>query len=167
MISLVITIIAIALAIALSAAAVYYVKDYASSGNSRAKSTQSVTEGSQIAGAFELFRADNDGKLPIGDQEEIKSTLLSTEYLKQWPQKTWELQNDYAILTDVTPEMCININKKVGFDGIPACNDVAIDRRSICCSTGSEVTVPPGTHSQIPGRPLVPDAETPEPTPGA
>ncbi len=133
MFSLIITIIAIALVAALALAMLYYGKDFASDGAARAQMAQTVQEGNQLVGAFELYRADK-GALPTGTQEEIKALLISGGYLQSWPDASWELRNDYAVRTDLTLEACKTVNARLGITGEPpACSDATYSDRSVCC----------------------------------
>lgn len=133
MFSLIMTIIAIALVAALALALLYYGKDLATDGAARAAVTRTIQEGNQLVGAFELYKADN-GSLPTGTQEEIKTLLLNGGYLTAWPDASWELRNDYAVRTDLTLEGCKVINARLGVTGEPpSCSDAAYSDRSICC----------------------------------
>lgn len=138
MFSLIITIIAIALVAALVLATVYYGGNALNKSSDSANSAEVLNKGNQIQGAFELYRADH-GHLPVGTADEIKSVLISSEYLKSWPSakssSQWGLINDYATLSGLTQSQCESINQQMlGSPTIPACSATGNEGKSYCCS---------------------------------
>lgn len=134
MFSLIITIVAIALVALLALATIFYGTTFLSEGSARAMVTRTLQEGNQVIGAVELYKADHDGKLPTGTSDEIKATLLSTDYLKAWPDVNWEFRTDYAVRTGLSEDSCLSINKSLGIDTVPQCSDTNYTNRSFCCS---------------------------------
>lgn len=135
MFSLIITIISIALVAALATATLYFGGDAFGDARNRSTVTQALQEGNQVAGALELYKADN-GSYPTGTSDDIKQALLAKEYLKQVPNGNWEFRNDFAVRTDMDAESCKAINKKLGLDlaDVPSCDDPAYADRSLCCN---------------------------------
>lgn len=136
MFSLIITIISVALVAALALATLYYGGEFVTDGQARAALTKIMQEGNQVVGALELYKADNGG-FPSGTSDEIKTQLVSQNYLTQIPSGDWEFRNDFAVRTDLDESACLSINKKVGVDLVPECTDAAYAGRTLCCSTSS------------------------------
>lgn len=136
MVSLIITIIAVALVAALVLATMYYGGNAGADANSKAKVAKVAAEGTQISGAFELYRVQEKG-LPTGTPDAIKRTLESAKYVTAFPQGDWELRHHFAVRTDVTDKECIGLNRKLGIDFVPSCSDTQYDMRTICCSDGN------------------------------
>jgi len=136
MFSLVITIIAIALVALLALATIYYGHSTFNDGHARAAAAKTLQEGNQIIGALELYKADK-GSLPTGTNDEIKSTLLSNEYLAAWPTTQWVLRDDYVVRSDLDETACLMVNKQLKIDTIPVCDDPAFTGKSYCCKSGT------------------------------
>lgn len=134
MFALILTIVAIALVALLAYATLFYGIDISSKGVSRAALAKFLNEGNQLAGAFELYRADHGGVLPEGTAEEIKTTLLNDKYLAEWPDARWSLAPESAVRSDITPEYCTALNKSLGIETIPTCDDPQYLSRRVCCS---------------------------------
>ena len=79
MFSLILTIIAIVLVIALALATIYYGAAHLSNGRVKASATASITQGQQIIGAAQVFKADN-GRWPTDLDE-----LVAKKYLNSIP----------------------------------------------------------------------------------
>lgn len=138
MFSLIITIIAIVLVTVLVIATIYYGGSALTKSSDSANSAEVLNKGNQIQGAFELYRADH-GSLPVGTADEIKATLISSSYLKSWPNaknsSQWGLINDYATLSGLTQSQCETINQQMlGSPTIPACSATGNEGKSYCCS---------------------------------
>ncbi len=136
MFSLIMTVIAVALVAALALATLYYGGEFITDGSARAQMTKILQEGNQVVGALELFKADNGG-FPTGTSDEIKAKLVDQKYLKQMPSGEWEFRNDFAVRTDLDESACLQINKKVGINVVPACSDSAYTGRTVCCSVAN------------------------------
>lgn len=139
MFSLIIVIISVVLVSALALATIYYGKDIAVGGQARAGIAKILQEGNQVAGALELYKADNGG-FPEGTSDEIKELLTSKNYLKSLPSGEWTFITDYAVRTDLSEDTCLTINQRVGLNLVPRCSDPAYASRSICCSTEEGAT---------------------------
>lgn len=140
MFSLIITIIAVFLVALLALATIYYGGSSLNKGSDSATTAEAVNKGNQIQGAFELYRADH-GSLPVGTADEIKATLISSNYLKSWPEgknsttSQWSLINDYATLSGLSQSQCEAINQQMlGSPTIPACSATGNEGKSYCCS---------------------------------
>lgn len=79
MFSLIITIISIALVAALALATLYYGGTVFMAGSSRAQATQYISQGQQVLGAAELFKANT------GDWPDTMQALVTGGYLKSVP----------------------------------------------------------------------------------
>lgn len=134
MFALIVTLISVALVALLALVSVYYIGPAVNEGHDRATISRYLSEGTQIQGALELYRADT-GSLPTGTNDQIKQTLLDNHYLKSWPEGTWELRNDFAVRTDLSAATCLEINKKMNVNVIPSCTDSQYSGRSLCCQT--------------------------------
>lgn len=134
MFSLVITIIAIALVAGLALATLYYGGNAFNKSSSAADNAKIVQEGNQIAGAFELYKADK-GALPTGTVAEIKTEMVDAGYLKAWPDSTWNLKTDYAIKPVADEAQCLALNQSLGIQSatVPACSSIT-PGQSVCCS---------------------------------
>lgn len=142
MFSMIITIVSIALVAILAAACLYYGASYVSDGKTRTAVTRALQEGNQIVGAFELYRADQ-GKMPEGTAEKIQEDLVTKEYLSSWPGSAWKLQTDFAVRDDLDDKQCLAVNKRMGIEGIPACDTAGITDKTFCCSVaGAEEGTP-------------------------
>ena len=140
MFSLILTIIAIALVAVLALATIYYGGSSLNRSSDSATTSEALNKGNQIQGAFELYRADH-GTLPVGTADEIKATLISSNYLQSWPEaksssaSQWSLINDYATLSGLTQSQCESINQQMlGSTTIPACSAAGNEGKSYCCS---------------------------------
>jgi hypothetical protein len=133
MFSMIITIIAIALVVALTIATLLYANNTAGEASSRSAAARALNEGNQIVGAMELYRADK-GTFPTGTNEAIKAEILATNYLAAWPQGQWDLTTGYAIRSDLTQEVCLATNKKLGINEIPSCSEATYLARTVCCT---------------------------------
>jgi hypothetical protein len=133
MFSMIVTVISIALVAALAIATLLYVNSSAGDASSSASAARALNEGNQIVSAMEVYRSDKGG-FPTGTNEEIKAELLSANYLGAWPQGKWDLTTGYAIRSDMSQDVCLSTNKKLGLNSIPACSDVTYLARTVCCS---------------------------------
>lgn len=134
MFALIVTVISIVLVGLAALATLYYGGPIVNQGGDRALISRYLSEGQQVQGALELFRADI-GSLPTGTNEEIQAQLLAGHYLQSWPPGSWELRNDYAVRTDLSVEACTAINHKMDVSVIPVCGDPAYFGRNLCCTT--------------------------------
>lgn len=142
MFSMIITIVSIALVAILAAASLYYGANYVSDGTSRTAVTRALQEGNQIVAAFEMYRVD-EGKMPEGSAEDIQIALVDKHYLSVWPGSAWKLQTDFAVRDDLDDKQCLMVNKRMGIEGIPACDTAGITDKTFCCSVaGAEEGTP-------------------------
>lgn len=135
MFSLIITIISIALVIVLAAATLYYGGNPFEQAAQRADSARILQEANQIAGALELYKADNGG-FPTGTPTEIANALVDGRYLSQFPNpEKWSFTTNYVVHSIADEEQCIAINEKLGITYVPTCDDPEYANRSVCCTT--------------------------------
>ncbi|MFK4132128.1 hypothetical protein ACI2KR_07495 [Pseudomonas luteola] len=85
MFALIISIIAIALVVALAGATLYYGGDAFSKGSARSTAAALVNQGQQISGAWTLYKADHGGSVPTGTSDAQLSALVSGQYLAAVP----------------------------------------------------------------------------------
>jgi hypothetical protein len=86
MFALIISIIAIALVVALAGATLYYGGDAFSKGSARSTAAALVNQGQQIAGAWTLYKADHGGSEPVAtDIAAVQTALVAGEYLAALP----------------------------------------------------------------------------------
>ena len=138
MFSLIITLISVALVVALAMATMYYL----SSGSLNAAATEAVVtrltnETSQIQSAIEFYRAEHRGALPTS----LADLTQNGTYLKQLPSGAWQSNVAFiqtAAANDVTESVCIAFNKKRNIPFVPSCSDQAFKSVIMCCDEGGE-----------------------------
>lgn len=119
MFNLIITIISIALVVAMAAAAVYYGGTAFTQGTAKANAATLVTQAQQINGAITLYKNDNGGTAPavIAD--------LVPDYLQNAPvpgsagasTAAWTLTGGNSVVESKGGEVCTQINVSGGHDG--------------------------------------------------
>ena len=128
MFALIISIIAIALVVALAGATLYYGGDAFTQGTARSTAAALVNQGQQISAAYTLFESDNGGAAPaaIGD-------LVTGEYLAAVPTSPvngngWVFGTNAATEVIATPdagvisaEVCDAVNALPGNGGVFVC----------------------------------------------
>jgi len=101
MFQLIISILAILLAVALAGIAVFYGSDAFTGGKAKAEATTIINQASQIEAAMTLYNSQNKGQLDVGgrtstaDGTGLFAYLLGGDYLKTAPDGnggTWELK---------------------------------------------------------------------------
>ncbi len=133
MFSFIITLVAIVLVAALSIATLYYGGDGFTQSNSRTEAAGLLQEANQLVGALELHRVDRTA-LPEGPtSEDVVLQLMDGKYLTQMPDQTWGFVTDYVVWDGVSDEVCLELNKKLQFQGIPSCDDPQAQKRNLCC----------------------------------
>jgi hypothetical protein len=86
MFALIISIIAIALVVALAGATLYYGGDAFSKGSARSTAAALVNQGQQISGAWTLYKADHGGSAPVAtDLATVRTALVGGQYLAALP----------------------------------------------------------------------------------
>jgi len=151
MFSLIVVLITIALVAALAAVSMYYGGPIYYEYQNRAHAAQILSEGTQVRGAAELYRADK------GDSAQNLNDLISGKYLQNGIQASaWaSIVNGYAQRTgDISDVECEMANHTLGVQGIPSCDDPRYAKRIVCCKiegpqspwnagSGGAVEVPP------------------------
>jgi type II secretory pathway pseudopilin PulG len=130
MFSLILTIIAIALVVVLSLAAMYYGGIAVSSSSQKALATQLISETQQIQSAVSLFKVDHD-RLPLTGSE----LTADGKYMQAMP-KGWE--DATAVFKTTGPHgisetTCLDFNKQKNIPFVPNCSDEAYRRLVVCC----------------------------------
>lgn len=133
MFNLIITIISIALVVAMAAAAVYYGGSAFTQGTAKANAATLVTQAQQINGAITLYKNDNGGTAPL-----VMADLVD-DYLQNAPvpgsagadgSPGWVLSADsnttFATVTVKGAEVCTQINVASGHDGASTSVDDAV-----------------------------------------
>lgn len=133
MFSLILTIIAIAIATALGLATIYYGGSAFSQGKESAQVARVINDAAQIQGAITLYAA-RFGVAPHGTQSEIKDALLASNSLASFPESAdWVFVDDNVTVQNISDAQCLAFNKKLDVSSIPQCSDVASLSRSLCC----------------------------------
>jgi hypothetical protein len=142
MFALIISIIAIALVVALAGATLYYGGDAFSKGSARSTAAALVNQGQQIAGAWTLYKADHGGTAPtVTDAASLQTALASAtnNYLAAIPTspisglteadgttpKTslWAVDAaGSAASVDASKEVCAEVAKLPGNGGVFSCD---------------------------------------------
>jgi hypothetical protein len=146
MFSLIITVVAIVLVVALALATYYYGGTVWKTQGSSAKAAQVVLEGQQIAAAIELYRAKNSGTIPSLDQLTLNGEYLSNslkisqnavETANKW---NYRDSQEYVIYPMTDVEACKKANRALGLElsEIPLCSAVA--GKTICCQADEPTT---------------------------
>ena len=126
MFALIISIIAIALVVALAGATLYYGGDAFTKGSARSTGAALINQGQQIAGAWTLAKADNGGALPAD-----LAALSTAGYLAALPTSPvagapWTLAADSKSVTvsgtNVNAEICGEVSKMPGAGGVFECD---------------------------------------------
>lgn len=119
MFNLIITIISIALVVAMAAAAVYYGGTAFTNGTAKANAATLVTQAQQLNGAITMFKNDNGGSAPAS----VGDLVYGGEYLQSAPVPgsaatgTWALSSGDSVITGVGSETCAQLNSASGHDG--------------------------------------------------
>lgn len=98
MFQLIISILAILLAVALAGIAVFYGSDAFTGGKTKAEATTIINQASQIEAAMTLYNSQNRGQLDVGGRRSdsgLFDYLIGQDYLKVAPDGnggTWELK---------------------------------------------------------------------------
>lgn len=130
MFSLIIVIISIALVAAIAIATLWYGGTQFSQGQNKAIAARVLNEGSQLLGATRIYQADHGNALPNSVQD-----LVNAEYLRniEGLQTEWSMTTDYFVTSSVPYELCQEINRQIGVDSVPSCEDAGAIGRSLCC----------------------------------
>lgn len=142
MFSLIITIVSIALVVALVAATMYYGGDTLTQGRDRADAAAFVSGGQQISGAIQMFRA-MEGALPDDlDELQTEKYLTSLPTVKSTDSGAWGIDLDEALISvPVGSEtVCAAIDKQAGGDGETLATDLATDATFGCYGAGTDFT---------------------------
>jgi len=117
MFNLIITIISIALVVAMAAAAVYYGGEAFTNGTAKANAATLVTQAQQLNGAITMFKNDNGGSAPAS----VGDLTYGGEYLQSAPipgsaapTGAWTLTGGNSVITGVGSETCIALNNASG-----------------------------------------------------
>ena len=127
MFSLIITIISIALVAALALATIYYGGDAFSNGGNAATAAEAINGSQQIAAADTLQKAQTgQGAGTLGE-------LVANSYLAAVPSGDWIFAGGQALRTDLSEDVCLAANKKLGIDVVPLCSNPAYASTTVCC----------------------------------
>jgi len=140
MFSLIISVMAVALVVLLAAATMYYGSDTATEGKKQANAAALINQAQQVAGAVDLYIADN----PSGSLSNIED--LQPQYISSVPEG-WNISSAslpsipgyvaYPIQGDNVKKLslCEEVNKKLGITtSIPQCSAIAANFVG-CCTT--------------------------------
>jgi len=126
--NLIITIISIALVVAMAAAAVYYGGSAFTQGTAKANAATLVTQAQQINGAITLFKNDNGGTAPTSI-DDLSATSVGVDlvpaYLQNAPvpgsagssTAAWTLSGGNSVVEAKGLEVCKQVNAASGHDG--------------------------------------------------
>lgn len=142
MFGLIISVVAIVLAVFLTAATLYYGGDAVSESKKQADAAALVNQSQQISGAVDLYVADNPNATVVNMAD------LAPQYLQTIPQG-WDLSSNliaskpgyaaYPIIgtNEQKKDICEEANKKLGIPlPIPECSTVSTTFVG-CCATSS------------------------------
>ena len=127
MFALIISIIAIALVVALAGATLYYGGDAFTQGNARSTAAALVNQGQQIAGAWTLFEADHGGASPAALTDLTDTNNGNVSYLAAIPTApvgAWSLNGstiEVATANAITTEVCNAVGNLPGSGGVFKC----------------------------------------------
>ena len=127
MFALIISIIAIALVVALAGATLYYGGDAFTQGNARSTAAALVNQGQQIAGAWTLFEADHGGASPVALTDLTDTTGGKASYLAAIPTApvgSWALNGSAVEISGanaITTEVCTAVTNLPGSGGVFKC----------------------------------------------
>lgn len=132
MFSLIITIVSIALVVALVAATMYHGGDTLTQGRTTADAAAFVSGGQQIAGA-QVMRLSL-----VGTEAADVATLITDKYLSSAPViqgSAWVIDTANNLLTSTVTEdaVCIAINKSAGFADATAVDAATVGSQSYGC----------------------------------
>ena len=128
MFSLIITVMAIVLVLALAVATLWYGGDAFKNNKVKANVATVMAGGNQISGAVEAYKAQK-GSVPATIDD-----LVSANLLNGVPQGTWAFANDYIVQSTVSAAECAEANRQLGFNGVPDCSDATVNGVTACCS---------------------------------
>ena len=136
MFALIISIIAIALVVALAGATLYYGGDAFTRGSARSTAAALVNQGQQISGAWTLYKANNGGAIPAGDSSAQLTALVSGQFLSAVPTSpvggTWTVASttdtgrtvstlSLTAPASLTAETCTAVSALPGSGGVFKC----------------------------------------------
>lgn len=110
MFSLIISIIAIALAAVLLLTSAFYGGDALTEGTAKAQAAALANEAQQISAGYDLYRVEHNGTAPaaVGDGVSdgtigaaVANSLVADDYLKAAPQSDWEIVGGVFTTPDV------------------------------------------------------------------
>lgn len=102
MFSLIISIIAIALAAVLLLTSAFYGGDALTEGTVKAEAASLANEAQQISAGYDLYKVENAGAVPSAvDGAADSDTLVGQGYLKQAPATAWEIVGGVLSTSDV------------------------------------------------------------------
>ena len=122
MFSLIISIIAIALAAVLLLTSAFYGGDSLTQGTSKAKAAALANEVQQISAGYDLHKVENGGVAPATVEE-----LVTDEYLKQAPATGWALGTasfdgtdfpSYVTPDNISDEVCAKVADRTDENGV-------------------------------------------------
>lgn len=112
MFSMIIAVVSLVLVAGLALATVFFGGDQFLQGKTDAEVARYVSESQQIAGAVQLFQAENHGSMPTDLEDDLVGY-----YLKDMPRagKDWEVGDDVLIkgVTDITT--CERVNQRANW----------------------------------------------------
>lgn len=139
MFSLIITIVSIALVVALVAATMSYGGDTLTEGRNRADAAAFVTAGQQIAGAIQLYSA-LEGKLPAN----MEALTTDNKYLTSVPvvkgtDVNFDTDDKTVTATVNTDDVCAAINRQAGLGGETGTGVTALTTSNYGCISGTKL----------------------------
>lgn len=127
MFSLIVTILAIVLAVALAVAALWFGGSVFGEGAAQARDAKNAAQANQIAGAVAAYRTDL-----IAEPTSLED-LVDEGYLASIPEGAWEVDGQYVIRQLDTEDECQAFNYKFNIDDVPACTDARYQGQIVCC----------------------------------
>lgn len=133
MATLIITIVAIVLALALALVTIYYGSTAWTKASDNAVAASYLTGAQQIEGAVKLYTVEHTGMKP-GSLDDLKNG----NYLRSNLEGTWSISGDYVVSKTLTDAQCLKVDQKLGLTSTPACDDPTYKGQPVCCTTDSD-----------------------------
>lgn len=127
MATLIMTVIAIVLVIALTIATIFYGGNIFKESGSDVEVAQLMAQGQQIRAAIKLYKNEHS-RVPANLE-----LLVSEGYLNSLPEGGWVQANNSLLRPDIEFDQCLRVNRMRGVDEVLACDDPNISDNHLCC----------------------------------
>lgn len=130
MVSLIVTIIAVLLVIAISIAMFYFGGGAYSDSSVQSRVNKVINEAEQITGTSTMYRAQRLEKVYSLED------LINHQYLRNWGGFPWEVHEGYIEMPTEEAPVCEMLNERMlGEPRIPTCDEAdSLGVRTVCCT---------------------------------